>query len=98
MLAASHHDYALKSSSSKLSRVCLQRLLDDSALEVLVDSSCTSLDLCDSSVSDHAVQNALQSTPHLMSLDLTGCNVSQQTVRSLGSWCPQLQVLRIGWS
>lgn len=66
------------------------------ALNLLVDSSWTSLDVSNSSVADTAVQAALQCTPHLLSLDLTGCAVSQRTVRSLGEWCPQLQVLRIG--
>lgn len=76
---------------------CLQRLIDDSALDLLTDSSWTCLDLSDSIITDSAVQTALGRTPQLLSLDLTGCKVSQQTIRLLGSWCPQLQVLRIGW-
>ncbi|DBA86040.1 TPA: hypothetical protein ACH3X1_005568 [Trebouxia sp. C0004] len=74
----------------------VQGLLTDAALAVLVDSSWTSLDISESCVTDTGLQTALQTTPHLLSLDLTGCIVSQQTVRSLGSWCTQLQVLRIG--
>ncbi len=74
----------------------LQCLLNNAALDMLVDSNWTSLDVSDSSVTDAALQAALQTTPHLLSLDLTGCVVSQKTVRSLGTWCPQLQVLRIG--
>lgn len=76
---------------------CLQKLLENSALDLLTDSSWTSLDLSDSIITDSAVQTALGRTPQLLSLDLTGCKVSQQTIRLLGSWCPQLQVLRIGW-
>lgn len=73
-----------------------QGLLTDAALAMLVDSSWTSLDVSESCVTDTGLQTALQTTPHLLSLDLTGCIVSQKTVRSLGSWCGQLQVLRIG--
>ena len=73
-----------------------QGLLTDAALAMLVDSSWTSLDISGSCVTDAGLQTALQTTPHLLSLDLTGCIVSQRTVRSLGSWCDQLQVLRIG--
>ncbi|KAL0052743.1 hypothetical protein WJX82_006893 [Trebouxia sp. C0006] len=73
-----------------------QGLLTDPALAMLVDSSWTSLDISESCVTDAGLQTALQTTPHLLSLDLTGCIVSQRTVRSLGSWCDQLQVLRIG--
>ena len=73
-----------------------QGLLTDAALAMLVDSSWTSLDISESCVTDAGLQTALQTTPHLLSLDLTGCIVSQKTVRSLGSWCTQLQVLRIG--
>ena len=73
-----------------------QGLLTDAALAMLVDSSWTSLDISESCVTDTGLQTALQTTPHVLSLDLTGCIVSQKTVRSLGSWCTQLQVLRIG--
>ena len=75
-----------------------QGLLDSQALEMLIDSSLTALDIANSQVTDAALQNALQTTPNLLSLDVTGCQVSQRTVRSLGTWCPQLQVLRLGWS
>lgn len=73
-----------------------QGLLTDAALAMLVDSSWTSLDISESCVTDAGLQTALQTTPHLLSLDLTGCIVSQKTVRSLASWCDQLQVLRVG--
>ncbi|KAL0036758.1 hypothetical protein WJX79_008838 [Trebouxia sp. C0005] len=73
-----------------------QGLLTDAALAMLVDSSWTSLDISESCVTDAGLQTALQTTPHLSSLDLTGCIVSLKTVRTLGSWCDQLQVLRIG--
>ena len=76
----------------------MQKLLDDSALAVLIDSSWTCLDLYGSNVSDSGVQQALGNTPQLLLLDLSGCKVSQQTIGKLGSWCPQLQVLRIGSS
>ena len=72
--------------------------MNDPALEALTDSSWTCLDLYSSNVTDSGVQKALASTPQLLLLDLTGCKVSLQTIRMLGSWCPQLQVLRIGWS
>lgn len=71
-------------------------LLDNKALEKLIDSSLTALDIAHSQVTDAALQNALQTTPNLLSVDVTGCQVSQRTVRSLGTWCPQLQVLRLG--
>ena len=64
---------------------------------MLTDGSWTCLDLHGSNVTDSGVQKALASTPELLLLDLTGCKVSHQTIRMLGSWCPQLQVLRIGW-
>lgn len=71
-------------------------LIDDHAINLLLDSSWTTLDVADSSLTDRALQAALKTTPHLLSLDLKGSRVSQMTVRSLGTWCPQLQVLRIG--
>ena len=72
--------------------------MDSKALEMLIDSSLTALDISYSRVTDAALQNALQTTPNLLSLDVTGCQLSQRTVRALGTWCPQLQVLRLGWS
>lgn len=90
--------FLLATSSILIVQYYLQRLLDDSALALLIDSSWTCLDLYGSNVTDSGVQQALANTPQLLLLDLSGCKVSQQTIRKLGSWCPQLQVLRIGWS
>lgn len=97
-LACGCHRSLLATSSIQIIQYGLQGLLDDSALALLIDSSWTCLDLYGSNVTDSGVQVALANTPQLLLLDVSGCKVSQHTIRKLGSWCPQLQVLRIGWS
>lgn len=77
--------------------MCLiQGILTDQALQLLVDSTWTSLDVSFSTISDDGLRIAMQSLPNLLALDLTGCRVHPKTLQLLSEHCPQLQVLRLG--
>ena len=77
--------------------MCLiQGILTDQALQLLVDSTWTSLDVSFSTISDDGLQSAMQSLPNLLALDLTGCRFHPRTLQLLSEHCPQLQVLRLG--
>lgn len=76
----------------------VQGILTDQALKLLVDSTWTSLDLSFSTVSNASLQEALQSLPNLLVLDISGCKFQPRTLQMLGKHCPQLQILRLGMS
>jgi hypothetical protein len=76
----------------------LRRLLNDTALLLLADEGQHTLDLHGSGrqLSDGGIRSAVQRMPDLRQVDLRSCPVGGDTLRTLGSCCPHVNVLRLG--